>query len=180
MECATRIQPQICTDLRARLRSCLFVFCNVEARQINAPFDKTEKRFIRVHSPKCVARNFRRVFLPFPQGSPVLHSFCTTCRQFLIAIDSVFAQSAHSASVRCIEPARDCSRAGGDRRFSRVNRREGFQKCASVRSRKLRRCGLLRESFPKKLDWRRPLTQSPQANVCESSIRGLIVCRVGQ
>jgi hypothetical protein len=28
--------------------------------------------------------------------------------------------------------------------------------------------------LPKKLDWRRPLTQSPQANVSESSIRGLI------
>ena len=67
------------------------------------------------------------LFLLFPQGSPILHSFCTTQGQFSIAIDSAFPQSAHSASVRCIEPAGDCGGAGGDRRFSRVNRREGFQ-----------------------------------------------------
>ena len=67
------------------------------------------------------------LFLLFPQGSPILHSFCTTQGQFSIAIDSAFPQSADSASVRCIEPAGDCGRAGGDRRFSRVNRREGFQ-----------------------------------------------------
>ena len=97
------------------------------------------------------------LFLLFPQGSPILHSFCTTQGQFSIAIDSAFPQSADSASVRCIEPAGDCGRAGGDRRFSRVNRREGFQKCASVRCRKLRRCGLLRESFCKRQDWCRRL-----------------------
>src|SRR5882724_10066757 len=43
--------------------------------------------------------------------------------------------------------------------------------------RKLGRCGLLRESFPKKQDWRRPLTQSLRDNVRRSSIRGLIACR---
>ena len=43
---------------------------------------------------------------------------------------------------------------------------------------KLGRCGLLRKSFPKKLDWRRPLSQSPQINIRESSIRGLIARRV--
>jgi hypothetical protein len=41
-----------------------------------------------------------------------------------------------------------------------------------VRFMKLGRCGLLRESFPKKLDWRRPLPQSSRFNVSESSIRG--------
>jgi len=99
-----------------------------------------------------VAKNFLRVFLPFPQGSSVLHSFCTTEHQFSIAIDSAFTQSVPSASVKCIEPAGDCSRAGGDRRFSRVNRREGFQECASALSRKLGRCGLLRKVLPKKQD----------------------------
>jgi hypothetical protein len=34
--------------------------------------------------------------------------------------------------------------------------------------------------LPKKLDWSRPLRQSQPANVSESSIRGLIVCRVYQ
>ena len=74
------------------------------------------------------------VFLLFPQGSLIVHSFRTTEHQFSIACDSAIAQSAHSASVSCIEPAGDCGRAGGDRRFSRVNRREGFQECASARS----------------------------------------------
>jgi hypothetical protein len=126
------------------------------------------------------AEDFSLFFLPFPQGSLILHSFCTTQHQFSVAHDSEFAQSAHSANVRCIEPACDWCRAGGDRWFSRVNHREGFQKCTSVPSRKLGRCGLLRESCPKKLDWRRPLTQSLQANVSESSIRGLIDDSVGQ
>jgi hypothetical protein len=111
------------------------------------------------------AKVFHLFFLLFPQGSLILHSFCTSQHQFSVAHESAFAQSAHSANVSCLEPARDCCRAGGDRWFSRVNHREGFQKCASVRSRKLGRCGLLRESFPKKLDWRRPLTQSLQASV---------------
>jgi hypothetical protein len=157
-----------------------FVFCNVAARQGNTPADKTEKDLSVPPPRKSVARNFHRFFLPFPQRSLILHSFRTTQDHFSVARDSAFAQSAHSANVRCIEPARDCSRAGGDWWFSRVNHREGFSKCASARFRKLGRCGLLRESFRKKQDWRRPLTQSPQANVCESSIRGLIACRVCQ
>jgi hypothetical protein len=136
---------------------------------------KIQQRRTRVSAPHQVAKFFP-LFLSFPQGSPVLHSFCTSGHQFTVARDSVFAHSAHSANVRCIEPAHDCDRAGGDRRFSRVNHREGFQKCASARFRKLGRCGLLRESFPKKQDWRRPLPQSLRVNVRESSIRGLIAC----
>jgi hypothetical protein len=76
---------------------------------------------------KIRGQNLLRLFLRFPQRSPILHSFCTTQHEFFVAIDLAFAQSAHSASVSCIEPAGDCGRAGGDRRFSRVNRREGFQ-----------------------------------------------------
>ena len=108
------------------------------------------------------------LFLLFPQGSPILHSFCTTQGQFSIAIDSAFPQSADSASVRCIEPAGDCGRAGGDRRFSRVNRREGFQRRTPVRCGKLGRCGLLRRSFFQKLDLRRPPPQSLRVKVCGS------------
>ena len=125
-----------------------------------------------------MAENFPRLFLLFPQGSSFLHSFRTTQLKFSIAIDSVFTQSVDSASVKCIEPAGDCSRAGGNRRFSRVNRREGFQECASALSRKLGRCGLLRRVLPKKQDFSRPLTQSLRVTICESCICGLIACRV--
>ena len=145
--------------MRARLRACLFLFPDVKDLSV----------LIRANPWPEV---FFRLFLPFPQGSLILHSFCTSKHRFSVARDSECAHSAHSASVSCIESARDCNRAGGDRWFSRVNHREGFQKCASARSRELGRCGLLRESFPKKVDWRRPFTQSPRANVCESSIRG--------
>jgi hypothetical protein len=103
-----------------------------------------------VSAPHRHGENFSRVFLSFPQGSPILHSFCTTRQWFSVAIDSARAQSSHSASVRCIEPAGDCGRAGGDRRFSRVNRREGFKRCASARCGKLGRCGLLIRSFLKR------------------------------
>jgi len=77
--------------------------------------------------PGVSAPYFFRLFLPFPQGSPVVHSFFTTRLHFPVAMNSWFPQSASSANVRCTEPAGDCSRAGGDRRFSRVNRREGFR-----------------------------------------------------
>jgi hypothetical protein len=133
-----------------------------------------------VSAPHATSTESFPLFLPFPQRSLILHSFCTSKHQFPVAHDSEYAHSAHSASVSCIEPARDCCRAGGDRWFSRVNHREGFQKCASAHSRELGRCGLLRESFPKKVDWRRPLTQLPQAKVCESRIRGWIAHRVSQ
>jgi len=134
-------------------RSCLVTHRNRKVKFTN----QIQRRRTGVPAPHQSRKSFP-VFLYFPQRSLILHSFCTTEHQFSVAIESAFAHSAPSANVRCIEPARDCSRAGGDRRFSRVNHREGFQKCASVRSRKLGRCGLLRESFPKKLDWRRPLT----------------------
>jgi hypothetical protein len=183
MECATRLHHR---DTEARENpgnkghGFGRAFCLVWGRtllqelqdQIHKSNSKAADRRVRPNTHHA-AQSFL-LFLPFPQGSLILHSFCTSNHQFSVAHDSEFAQSAHSANVRCIEPARDWCRAGGDRWFSRVNHREGFQKCASVRSRKLGRCGLLRESFPKKLDWRRPLTQSPQANVSESSIRGLI------
>ena len=97
-------------------------------------------------TPRSVGPDFHRVFHRFPQRSPILHSFCTTQHQFPIAIVFAFPHSAHSASVSCIEPAGDGGRAGGDRRFSRVNRREGFRRCASARCGKLGRCGLLKRS----------------------------------
>jgi hypothetical protein len=44
--------------------------------------------------------------------------------------------------------------------------------------RELGRCGLLRESFPKKLDWRRRLHNRFRPMIRESGIRGLIAGRV--
>ena len=107
-----------------------------------------------------LAGKFSRVFLLFPQASPILHSFCTTQHQFPIAIVFAFPHSAHSASVSCIEPAGDCGRAGGDRRFSRVNRREGFQKVRFGASQKTRALRPPQTVLPKKLDLSRPLPQS--------------------
>src|ERR1700730_4486913 len=104
------------------------------------------------HGPNprnSVAKGFLPLFRYFPQGSSVVHSFCTTQHRFSVAIVSAFAQSTISASVSCIEPAGDCSRAGGDRRFSRVNWRGGFPRYASACFRKLGRCGLLRQSLRK-------------------------------
>ena len=125
-----------------------FVFCVI--------YQKDLSLFIR----EIRGLNFLRVFLPFPQASPILHSFCTTQHQFSVAIDSAFAQSAHSASVRCIQPAGDCGRAGGDRRFSRVNRREGFQKVRFGASQKTRALRPPQTVLPKKQDLSRPLPQS--------------------
>lgn len=59
-----------------------------------------------------------------------------------------------------------------------MNRREGFQECASALSRKLGRCGLLRRVLPKKQDLSRPLTQSLLVTICESCICGSIACSV--
>ncbi len=79
---------------------------------------------------------------------------------FPLRLFSAFAQSAHSASVSCIEPAGDCGRAGGDRRFSRVNRREGFQKMRFGALQKTRALRPPQTVLPKKLDLCRPLPQS--------------------
>ena len=100
----------------------------VLALQLHTQLQKRRTRVSALHGA-----NFLRFFLIFPQASLILHSFCTTQHQFSVAIVFAFAQSADSANVRCIEPAGDCGRAGGDRRFSRVNRREGFQRFASAR-----------------------------------------------
>ncbi len=169
MECGTRTLrhglTRINTDFqRARLRLCL---CSCVGRTLlSAAFDADSSKLVhavaiaptanprfnfscKIGGQECppdtgFSANFLRLFLPFPQGSPILHSFCTTQHQFSLRMISAFAQSAHSASVSCIEPAGDCGRAGGDRRFSRVNRREGFQKMRFGAFRKLGRCGLLR------------------------------------
>ena len=114
---------------KARLRSC-FCFCMGRARLsaafefdfdlaelINAlqlPTNCNPKSNLNLKGggQECpphtgLAGKFSRVFLLFPQGSLILHSFCTTQHQFSIAMYSPFPQSAHSANVSCIEPARD-------------------------------------------------------------------------
>jgi hypothetical protein len=55
--------------------------------------------FIRV----ICGREFSRLFLLFPQGILILHSFCTTESAFSVAGISHVKQSAHSACVRCLK-----------------------------------------------------------------------------
>jgi hypothetical protein len=58
---------------------------------------QSQKRRTRVSDPQQVGKIFP-LFLSFPQGSLIVHSFRTTQHQFSVARDWVFAQSAHSAA----------------------------------------------------------------------------------
>ena len=55
------------------------------------------------------------VFLSFPQGSPVVHSFCTTVNRFFIASRSNLPQSGLSEYVGNLNAFQDdvCGDAGG-------------------------------------------------------------------
>ncbi len=62
------------------------------------------------------------VFLRFPQGSPIVHSFCTRGKCFLVAGQKVLSQSGCSETWNPQSlPDDDCGDAGGSWQFSRVN-----------------------------------------------------------
>ena len=82
---------------------------------------------IRVHPRKSVAEFSPPFSFPFHKEVSSSTVSAQASIDFPLRIDSECAHSAHSANVSCIEPARDCNRAGGDRWFSRVNHREGFR-----------------------------------------------------
>jgi hypothetical protein len=121
-------------------------------------------------APPRPNRRFLPLFLLFPQGSHILHSFCTTDHQFLVAMISVFAQSADSASVSCIEPAGDCGRAGGPAVLE-GEPAGGFSKMrfgASPKTRALRPPQMV---LLKKLDLSRPLPWSLQMTISDRDLR---------
>lgn len=63
------------------------------------------------------------VFLSFPQGSTIVHSFCTSGEGFSVAGRNLLPQSGFSENVGISQrlPNDDCGDAGGSWRFSRVN-----------------------------------------------------------
>lgn len=81
-------------------------------------------RNLRLANKRPGGREFRALFLLFPQGSSLLHSLFTSREQFPVATPSALPHSSNNANVRCLAgPAGDRGRAGGTRRFSRVNSR---------------------------------------------------------
>jgi len=97
------------------MATSLRIFCrratSVESRTSTGKnLELGPARYLHFGALADAAQNLLRLFLPFPQASLILHSFRTTVVRFSVAITPVFTQSAHSASVSCIEPAGDCGR----------------------------------------------------------------------
>jgi hypothetical protein len=83
--------------MEARLRSCLFIFWGY--------FFTTSKLL------KSRGRIFRRaissaVFLRLPQGSPIVHSFCTRAEGFSVAGRNILSESGFSEYVAKLKACR--------------------------------------------------------------------------
>jgi hypothetical protein len=98
----------------------------------------------------CRADRWRRIFLVFSLAFHKESRSSTASSQpradFLLRPFSPSSTVLNNAHVRCLQSLRgDCSRAGGTRRFSRVNCREVPKTCSGA-FRTPGRCGLLSES----------------------------------
>src|SRR5258708_2075637 len=76
------------------------------------------------------------LFLKIPQGSTIVHSFCTSGKRFYVAARGLLPQSGFTENVGTLNTCQtiDCGDAGGSWRFSRVNCQGKNRKCARVRA----------------------------------------------
>jgi hypothetical protein len=104
----------------------------------------TTSKLLKNIGPCFVPQSSFLVFLRHPQGSPIVHSFCTRVEGFSVAGRNILSESGFSEYVVNLTglPKDDCGEAGGSWQFSRVNCRGKLETRASA-NRLPGHCGLL-------------------------------------